>query len=277
MELWFSEYQTKNVKLSFRIKEVLYTKQSSYQKIAVYETEDFGRILTLDDTIMLTTKDQYIYHEMISHVPMLTHGDASRVLVIGGGDGGTVRELLKHPVKEIHLVEIDKEVIETSKKYFPTISCGLSDPRVKIYFEDGIEFVKKNTGYDVVIVDSTDPIGPAVGLFSAEFYKNVFEALNEDGILVAQTESPILFDNLVKKIYKDMSSVFPYTNMYSAVIPTYPGALWTFTMGSKTINPLLKEVSSLPHIDTKFYRRELQKSYFILPPFVSNLISDRGV
>jgi len=118
LELWFSEYQTKNVKLSFRIKEILYATQSEYQKISVYETEDFGRLLTLDDLVMLTTKDEYIYHEMISHVPMLTHGNASKVLVIGGGDGGTVRELLKHPVKEVHLVEIDKEVVETSKNIF---------------------------------------------------------------------------------------------------------------------------------------------------------------
>jgi len=274
LELWFSEYQTKNVKISFRIKEVLYTKESKYQKIAVYETEDYGRLLTLDDKVMLTTRDEFVYHEMISHVPMLTHGSASKVLVIGGGDGGTVRELLKHPVSEIHLVEIDEDVIETSKKYFPTVSCGLTDPRVKIFCEDGIEFVKNNKGYDVVIVDSTDPIGPAVGLFSVEFYKNVFDALNDNGILVAQTETPILFPDLVRKIYKDMSSVFPYTNMYTAVIPTYPGAFWTFTMGSKTIDPVSKEISSLPVLETKYYSKELHKSYFILPPFVKNLISE---
>jgi len=274
LELWFSEYQTKNVKISFRIKEVLYTKESKYQKIAVYETEDYGRLLTLDDTVMLTTRDEFVYHEMISHVPMLTHGSASKVLVIGGGDGGTVRELLKHPVSEIHLVEIDEDVIETSKKYFPTVSCGLTDPRVKIFCEDGIEFVKNNKGYDVVIVDSTDPIGPAVGLFSVEFYKNVFDALNDNGILVAQTETPILFPDLVRKIYRDMSSVFPYTNMYTAVIPTYPGAFWTFTMGSKTIDPVSKEISSLPVLETKYYSKELHKSYFILPPFVKNLISE---
>lgn len=274
MELWFSEYQTKNVKISFRIKEVLYTKESKYQKIAVYETEDYGRLLTLDDTVMLTTRDEFVYHEMISHVPMLTHGSASKVLVIGGGDGGTVRELLKHPVSEIHLVEIDEDVIETSKKYFPTVSCGLTDPRVKIFCEDGIEFVKNNKGYDVVIVDSTDPIGPAVGLFSVEFYKNVFDALNDNGILVAQTETPILFPDLVRKIYRDMSSVFPFTNMYTAVIPTYPGAFWTFTMGSKTIDPVSKEISSLPVLETKYYSKELHKSYFILPPFVKNLISE---
>lgn len=272
LELWFSEYQTKNVKLSFRVTDVLYTKQSEYQYISVFDTEDFGRVLALDDTVMLTTKDEFIYHEMISHVPLLTHGNASKVLVIGGGDGGTVREILKHPVKELNLVEIDHEVIETSKKYFPSVSCGLSDPRVKIFCEDGIEFVKKHSGYDVIIIDSTDPIGPAVGLFSDQFYKNVFEALNDDGIMVAQTETPILFGDLIKRIYTDMSTAFPYTNLYSAVIPTYPGAFWTFTMGSKSMNPTSREISDIPFLETKYYSRELHKSYFILPPFVKDII-----
>jgi spermidine synthase len=272
LELWFSEYQTKNVKLSFRVKNVLYTKQSKFQNISVIETEDFGRVLTLDDTVMLTTKDEFVYHEMISHVPLLTHGNASKVLVIGGGDGGTIREILKHPVKEAHLVEIDQEVIETSKEYFPSVSCGFSDPRVKIFCEDGIEFVKKNKDYDIIIIDSTDPIGPAVGLFSREFYKNVFGALNDNGIMVAQTETPILFGDLIKRIYKDMSSVFPYTNLYSAVIPTYPGAFWTFTMGSKSIDPISQEIGVTPVLKTKYYTKELHRSYFILPPFVKDLI-----
>lgn len=274
MELWFSEYQTKNVKLSFRVKDILYTKQTEFQNISVIETEDFGRILTLDDIVMLTTKDEFVYHEMISHVPLLTHGNASKVLVIGGGDGGTIREILKHPVKEVHLVEIDREVIETSKEYFPSVSCGFSDSRVKIFCEDGIEFIKNNKGYDIIIIDSPDPIGPAVGLFSGGFYKNVFGALNENGIMVAQTETPILFGDLLKRIYKDMSSAFPYVNLYSAVIPTYPGAFWTFTMGSKTINPILQEISATPVLKTKYYTRELHKSYFILPPFVKDIISD---
>lgn len=274
LELWFSEYQTKNVKLSFRIKDILCTKQSKYQNITVIETEDYGRVLALDDMIMLTTKDEFFYHELISHVPLLTHGNPSKVLVIGGGDGGTIREILKHPIKEVHLVEIDKEVIEISKEFFPSVSCGYSDPRVKIFCEDGIEFVKKNKGYDVIIIDSTDPIGPAVGLFSREFYKDVFAALNEDGIMVAQTETPVLFGDLITRIYNDMSSVFAYTNLYSTVIPTYPGAFWTFTMGSKTINPLTKDVNATPVLKTKYYTRELHKSYFVLPPFVKELIAE---
>ena len=272
LELWFSEYQTKNVKLSFRIKEVLYTKQSQYQKIAVYETEDYGRLLTLDDTVMLTTRDEFMYHEMISHVPLLTHQNASKVLVIGGGDGGTVREVLKHPVKEVHLVEIDEEVVETSKKYFPTISCGLSDERVKIFYEDGIEFVKNHKGYDIVIIDSTDPVGPAVGLFSAQFYKDVSNALSEDGIMAAQTETPVLFPELVKRIYDGISSAFTFTNPYTAVVPTYPGAFWTFTMGSKSIDPLSREIIPETNFDTKYYNPKLHKAYFTLPPFLEDII-----
>lgn len=272
LELWFSEFQTKNVKISFKINNVLHSSKSKYQKITVLETEDYGRLLALDDLVMLTTKDEFFYHEMISHVPLLTHENPSKVLVIGGGDGGTIREIIKHPVKEIHLVEIDKEVIETSKKYFPSVSSGFSDPRVKVFCEDGIEFVKNNKGYDVIIIDSTDPIGPAVGLFSRAFYNDAYNSLNENGIMVAQTESPIFCDELIKRVYHDVSSIFPFTNLYTAVIPTYPGAYWTFTMGSKGIKPLESEISNTPDFKTKFYCRELHKSYFILPPFLKEII-----
>lgn len=253
-----------------RIKDVLYKKKSKYQDIAVYETEEYGRLLTIDDVVMLTTRDEFVYHEMIAHVPLLTHGSASKVLVIGGGDGGTVRELVKHPVKEIHSVEIDKEVIETSKKFFPSISCGYADPRVKVFCEDGIEFVKNHKGYDVIIIDSTDPIGPAEGLFSREFYKNVHEALNPEGIMVAQTESPFLHGELIKRIYEDISANFTYANPYTCVIPTYPGAFWTFTMGSKAIDPVTKKIDDTIELDTKYYIKELHNSYFMLPPFFKN-------
>ena len=272
MELWFTEYQSKNIKLSFKIKDILFKKKSKFQDIAIYETEEYGRLLTIDDDVMLTTKDEFVYHEMIAHVPLLTHGNVSKVLVIGGGDGGTVRELCKHPVKEIHLVEIDADVIEASKKFLPSVSCGYSDPRVKVFCEDGIEFVKNNKGYDVIIIDSTDPIGPAEGLFSREFYKNIHEALNEDGIMVAQTESPFLHGELIKRIYNDVSSVFTYTNPYTCVIPTYPGAFWNFTMGSKTIDPTSKKIDKTINLSTKYYHKELHNSYFVLPPFFEEIL-----
>ncbi len=272
MDLWFTEYHSKNVKFSIRVKEVLFTTKSPYQDIAVYETEDFGRVLALDDVIQVTTKDEFIYHEMIAHVPLFTHDKPERVLIIGGGDGGSVREVLKHPIKEVHHVEIDEQVLNTSKKFFPSISSGYTDPRAKVFFEDGIEYIKNNKGYDVIIIDSTDPLGPAVGLFSREFYKNVFEALNDDGIMVAQTESPFFYSDLINRIYNDVSGIFPFANIYSAVIPTYPGVYWTFTMGSKKVDPLLKDLKNIPDIDTKYYSKEIHKSSFILPPFLKEII-----
>ncbi|WP_422443789.1 polyamine aminopropyltransferase [Thermoanaerobacterium sp. DL9XJH110] len=274
MELWFSEYQSKNVRFSFRVKEVLSSQKTPYQNLAVLETEELGRVLTLDDVVQLTTKDEFIYHEMMAHVPLFTHGAPKRVLVIGGGDGGTIREVLKHPVKEAHLVEIDEQVIEASKKFFPSVSCGFADPRARIFCEDGIEFVKKHGGYDVIIIDSTDPLGPAVGLFSREFYQNVYDALNEDGIMVAQTESPFFYPDFIKRVHKDISSIFPYTRIYTAVIPTYPGAFWTFTMGSKAVDPLVKEVDGIPDIGTRYYSNQIHKSCFVLPPFLKNMISN---
>lgn len=276
MDLWFTEYHSKNVKFSIRVKEVLFTSKSPYQDIAVYETEDFGRVLALDDVIQVTTKDEFIYHEMIAHVPLFTHDKPERVLIIGGGDGGSVREVLKHPIKEVHHVEIDEQVLSTSKKFFPSISSGYTDQRAKVFFEDGIEYVKNNKGYDVIIIDSTDPLGPAVGLFSREFYKNVYEALNDDGIMVAQTESPFFYSDLINRIYSDVSGIFPFSNIYSAVIPTYPGVYWTFTMGSKKVDPLLKDLKNIPDIDTKYYSKEIHKSSFVLPPFFKEIIYQKS-
>ncbi|AYO30655.1 polyamine aminopropyltransferase [Biomaibacter acetigenes] len=273
MELWFSEYQSKNVRFSLRIKDMLYSRKTPYQFLSVFETEEMGRIMTLDDVVQLTTRDEFVYHEMISHVPLFTHRSPEKVLVIGGGDGGTIREILKHPVKKVHLVEIDEQVIEASKKFFPSLSLGFSDPRTSIFCEDGIEFVKNNKGYDVIIIDSTDPLGPAVGLFSREFYKDVFSALNNDGIMVAQTESPFFYGDFLKRVYGDISSIFRFTNIYTAVIPTYPGAFWTFTMGSKSIDPTAVDPGELPDLDTKYYSRDIHKSCFVLPPFVKNIIS----
>lgn len=273
MELWFTENQSNTVKYSVKIKQVVATGESKYQKMAVFDTEDMGRIMTLDDVVQLTTKDEFVYHEMIAHVPLFTHGNAKKVLVIGGGDGGTVREVLKHPVEEVHHVEIDEMVVETSKKYFPTLSSGFSDPRYKLFCEDGIEFVKNNKGYDIIIIDSTDPIGPAVGLFSVDFYKNVRQALTENGIMVAQTESPFFYADLLRRIYKDISSVYKHTSIYTAVIPTYPGAYWTFTMGSKSIDPLSVDLKDELNFSTKYYTPQIHKYSLILPPFVKEIIS----
>ena len=192
MELWYTENQTNNVKFSMRVKETLYSKKSQFQQIDVIDTYDFGKVLVIDGWTMITEKDEFIYHEMITHVPMMVNKDIKNVLVIGAGDGGTVRELTRfNSIEKIDMVELDEEVVKAAREYLPFTSCKLDDSRVNLYFQDGIKFVenKKNL-YDLIIVDSTDPIGPGEGLFTREFYKNCYDALTDKGILVNQGESP---------------------------------------------------------------------------------------
>lgn len=183
-----------------------------------------GRVLTLDDLMMTTEGDEFHYHEMIAHIPMMHHKNPESVLVIGGGDGGTVREVLKHKsVKKVVLCEIDGMVIDACKEFLPTISCGLSDPRVEIKVEDAIEFIKdKKNEYDIILIDSTDPMGPGEGLFTEEFYTNVKNSLKEGGIVAAQSESPVVNKEEIKKMYNLLKKVFPVTSTYTSNIPTYP-------------------------------------------------------
>ena len=192
MDLWFSEKHTPNVKFSIRVDRQLYSGQSDFQRIDVFESPEFGRILVLDGYLMLTEKDEFIYHEMIVHTPLAVHPHVKNVLVIGAGDGGAVRELTRYPeIGRIDLAEIDGQVIEVCKKFLPQTSCKMDDPRVHIYVEDGLKFVRRHADeYDLIIVDSTDPFGPGEGLFTKEFYGNCYKALKEDGIMVNQHESP---------------------------------------------------------------------------------------
>jgi spermidine synthase len=246
--------------------------------LAVLDTKQFGRVLVLDNVIQTTVKDEFFYHEMITHVALNTHAAPKKVLVIGGGDGGAVREIIKHQSveKAVHC-EIDGAVIEASRKYLPEISCALDNPRVEIIVDDGIKHVKENKDtYDVIMVDSTDPVGPAVGLFSASFYRDIFESLKDDGIFVAQTESPFFNRDLIPKLYKDISGIFPLTRLYLAVVPTYPGSLWSFTIGSKKYDPLKVDISKIPQMDTRYYSPAIHQTCFVLPPFVKELLEKQG-
>ncbi len=274
MEFWFSELQTKNIKITCRVRETLHYEKTPFQELAVLDTHEFGRMLVLDGAIQTTIEDEFVYHEMITHVPLFTHPNPRSVAVIGGGDGGTVREILKHEsVEDVTLIEIDERVVEASKKYFPEISCGLADPRVTILTTDGIAHVRENPErYDVIIVDSTDPVGPAVGLFSAEFYGDVYRALRQDGILVAQSESPFFNDDLITQVYAAMSQWFPIVKLYLAGIPTYPSGSWSFMMGSKKHGPFDVKVNEIPKISTRYYTPELHKAAFALPRFVEDLL-----
>ncbi len=192
MELWFTERHTPSVKFSIKIDKQLYSAQSDFQRIDVFDSKEFGRFLTLDGYMMLTEKDEFIYHEMITHVPMAVHPNPKNILVIGAGDGGVIRELTRYDsVETIDLVEIDELVVEVCKMYLPKTSCRLDDPRVHIHYEDGVKFIRRcEDQYDIIIVDSTDPFGPGEGLFTKEFYGSCFKALRSDGIMVNQHESP---------------------------------------------------------------------------------------
>jgi spermidine synthase (EC 2.5.1.16) len=275
MELWYTEKQTPSVGITCKISRTLHDEQTEFQHMAVIDTEQFGRMLVLDGMVMTTIKDEFVYHEMISHVALNTHPNPENVLVIGGGDGGAIREVIKNPkVKKATLVEIDGRVVEVSKELLPEIALALKgNPKVEVLIDDGIAHIQnKDNFYDVILVDSTEPIGPAEGLFALEFYRQIFKALKKDGIMAAQTESPFFNNDLISRVYKDISSVFPLTKLYLANIPTYPSGLWSFTMGSKRWDPEKIDESKLPDLDTKYYCPDIHKSVFKLPKFVQDLL-----
>lgn len=275
MELWFTEYQTKGVGIICKTIRTLHREKTEFQELAVIETEQFGRMLVLDGTIQTTVGDEFVYHEMIAHVPLFTHKNPKKVLVVGGGDGGTIREVLKHKsVEKAVLVDIDKRVIEVSKEYFPEISCALNNEKLEICIDDGIKYVQNHKNeFDAIIVDSTDPVGPAVGLFEADFYKSVYESLKDDGIFAAQTESIFFNKPLIKKVFSSVKGIFPITRLYICNIPTYPSGCWSFTLGSKKYDPIETDIKAIPEIDTKYYSPEIHKAAFVLPRFALDLIS----
>lgn len=273
MELWYTEYQTPSLGISLKIKRTLHREKSDYQDIAVIDTEEFGRMLVLDGTVQTTERDEYIYHEMITHVPLSIYRNPERVLVVGGGDGGVVREVLKHEsIKSVVLAEIDERVVEVSKKYLPGISCGLNDSRVEVRIGDGIKFVRENRdAFDVIIVDSTDPVGAAEGLFDIEFYKSIEKCLTSRGVFCAQTESPYLHSELIKRMYRQADEVFSGARLFTCPVPTYPGGYWSFTLGLKDEVVLDKtEKNSLK--DTRYWSPDIQEAAFVLPRFLEDII-----
>lgn len=274
MDLWLSEAQIENAVMTYKVKETLVRKKTKYQDLAIVDTYEFGRMLVLDSIVQTTIKDEYIYHEMISHIPLFTHPCPKKVLVVGGGDGGVIREVLKHPsVEKTVLCEIDGCVIEECEKYLPEISCELKNPRCEIFIGDGIKYVHEHKNeFDVVIVDSTDPFSIAEGLFGGSFYKEISECLTEDGIFIAQTETPFYLPQVVKKVYNDAKAIFPVTKLFMAAIPTYPGGYWSFTIGSKKYDPESADLSNTINFDTKYYTKRLHKACFVLPKYVEDLI-----
>jgi|LSQX01.2.fsa_nt_gb spermidine synthase len=279
MELWFSEYHSADMKISFRVRRQLFSRHSDFQHIQVLDSYEFGRVLVMDGIIMMTEKDEFIYHEMITHIPMAVHPDVRRALIIGGGDGGVLRELCRYPdIEEIVLVEIDPLVVEVARQFLPTVSGSFDDPRVTILHEDGLKYVRRSQNmYDLIIVDSTDPFGPGESLFSREFYGNCRHALKEDGILVNQHEGPYFKEDAEEAaaIYRKTTSIFPVVSVYQAHVPTYPAGHWLFGFVSNRYDPIKDfnpERWDAWGIETRYYNTNLHRGAFALPTYVERLL-----
>jgi len=270
--LWLTEDERENLKVSYRIREVVFAQDSPVQNIMILDSYDFGRMLVLDGVVQTTSIDGYIYNELIAHVPLNFHPNARNVLIIGGGDLGAAREVAKYPnIEQIDLVEIDELVVKVCKEYLPEVSGNLSDPRVNFLYQDGVKFVQNiQDQYDVIIVDSSDPVGPAQQLFELSFYKDLYRALREDGLMVCQSQSPIFHQDILTQTYKHIQSLFPVTKLYTAIVPTYPGGLWSFTLGSKKYATLTGSVRGK---NTLYVNQEILENCFNLPEFLKRKIS----
>ena len=281
MDLWFGELHTDNVKLSIRVEQQVFHGESEFQHIDVFDSPEFGRFLTSDGSVIFSEKDEFTYDEMIVHVPMAVHPNVCRVLVLGGGDGGVARELSQYDeIEVIDVVEPDKLFVDVCCKYFPDNACGLRDSRVRIFYEDGLKFLRtKSDDYDLIINDATDPFGHTEGLFTKEFYGSCYKALKEDGIMVYQHGSPFYDEDKEEcmKMHRKAFRAFPVSRVYQAHIPTCSSGYWLFGFASKKYHPLnnlrVKEWKKL-HIKTRYYTTNLHRGAFMLPKYLEDMLED---
>lgn len=281
MDLWFNDEHTDTVKLSIKVEEQLFSQQSSEQHIDVLQTREFGKILVVDGDIMLTEKDEFIYHELLVHVAMAVNPNIKEVLVIGGGDGGVVRELMKYDsIDIIDVVEIDPLLVDVCKKYLPEMASSLDHEKVHIYHEDGVRFIRSlDDEYDLIIIDSPNPYGAGEGLFTREFYGLCHKALHDDGIMINQHESPFYRDEafMVQRMHQKIVQSFPIVKVYQGFIPSYPSGHWLFGFASKAYHPLddiKEEAWNALGIPTRYYATRLHKGIFALPVYVEELLKD---
>jgi len=263
------------IEYRYEVERVLYKGKSKFQKIMVFENPYFGKMFILDDVVQLTERDEFFYHEMLTHVVMHAHPNPEKIVVIGGGDGGTVREVLKHTtVEKVYFVEIDKQVIDISRKFFPSIACDIEDSRVEIKNMDGADFVqKRHSDIDIVIVDSTDPVGFAKSLFSKKFFASVKNCLTNNGMFVTHSESLLLQKDMVIEVQEMLKEVFPIVDLYTAPIATYPGSWWTFSVASKKFNP--RQMRRKFKINTKYYNDEIHQYAFLPKGLYEKLMQRR--
>lgn len=279
MDLWYSELHTDNVKFSIKIDKQLHSSQSEFQRIDVFDSPEYGRFLTLDGYLMLTEKDDFIYHEMLVHIPLAVNLGIKKVLVIGAGNGGVARELTDYKtIEQIDVVEIDEQLVEVAKEFFPYEARGFEDKRVKLYVQDALKFMRHSKiKYDLIIVDSSDPYGPGEVLFTKEFYGHCYNILEENGILVNQHESPFYENdaNILKRIHTRISKTFEVSQIYEAHIPSFPAGHWTFGFASKGLNAikdLQADAWNALDIETEYYNTDLHCGAFALPNYVKELL-----
>ena len=279
MELWFSDYHTEKVKVSVKVQKQLFGLQTEFQRIDVFDSDEFGRFLSSDGSIVFSEKDEFVYDEMIVHVPMAVHPHVKKVLVIGGGDGGCVRELCRYQhIEHIDLVEIDERVVAVCREYLPGVACSLDDPRVHILYQDGLKYIRRiEDEYDLIIIDSTDPFGPGEGLFTMEFYGNCYKALKEHGVLVNQHESPFYKGDALacQRAHRNIVHSFELSRLFQAHIPTYPSGHWLFGFSSRGVHPvrdLNPDWWNSLGLETRYYNTNLHKGAFYLPNYVQKLL-----
>ncbi len=282
MSLTYDEFYNGRTGLTVGVNKILFSEETPYQKVEVYETDTWGNLMTIDGMVMLSERDEFVYHEMLSHVGLFAHPDPRRVLIIGGGDGGTAREVMRHSsVQQVDMVEIDEAVVRASKEFLPEVG-DWNNPKLNVLFEDGIQFVKDiDDPYDVIIIDGSDPVGPAEGLFESNFMQACYDGLSENGVLTAQTESPWVSDYhpSMKKVFSALEDIYEVSKMYLAYIPLYPAGMWSFSFASKGADPLSNETLSrveerFNNFDTelKYYNPEVHRGCFALPNFVRDII-----
>ncbi len=281
MDLWFSDYHADEVKMSIKVKSQLFAEQTEYQRIDIFDSDEFGRFLSSDGKIVFTEKDGFIYEEMIVHVPMAVHPFVHNVLVIGGGDGGVVRMLLKYPEIEcIDVTEVDQRFAEICEEFFPENAAALDDPRVRFYHTDGLKFLRSSQDeYDLIINDAVDPLGHKAGLFTREFYGNCYRALKEDGIMVYQHGSPFYDadEESCRLMHNKASHSFPISRVYQAHIPSCSSGYWLFGFASKEYHPLRDfdpDRWEARGIETAYYTTNLHRGAFMLPKYVENMLRE---
>ena len=277
---WFEEKLFPHVRQTFEITRVLYRQRTEHQDLMIFETPTYGRVLALDDIIQVTEKDEFVYHEMMTHVPILAHGRARKVLIIGGGDGGILREALKHAVDKVTMVEIDRFVVDLCTKYMPSIGAkAFKDKRTDLVIDDGARFVAQaKERFDVIIVDSTDPMGPGEVLFTEAFYRDCRRCMTPGGVLVNQNGVPYMQGDEVTMTYRRRRRSFADTGFYVAAVPSYYGGF--MTLGWATANKKLRDVPAATlarrakaiKLKTKYYTPQIHRAAFALPAFVGALI-----